>query len=571
MWGKETDFTEGERSVRTLDRRTFVGAACASGLTLLAPPSLRAARSAARARRPSALADSRLEVLLREPVATIAPEIYGHFIEHLGGVIYDGVWVGESSRIPNLGGIRGALVDALRRIRPAVVRWPGGCFADSYDWRDGVGPRDRRPRRSSFWGDDPRFKDLGDIPQRYEPNAFGTSEFIHFCRLVGAQPYLAANLRTLPARVFMDWLDYCNAPAGSTTLADLRATGGSGDRDPFRVRFWGIGNEAWGCGGNFRPEEYAEEFRRFTTWAVPQLGVDLAFVGSGPNGGDLEWTRRFFAAVAERGGLDRLWGWALHHYAGAGGAGADALGFDERGWYALLASADRMDALIAAHWQAMREHDREHRVKLVVDEWGAWHATRPLADPAHLFESQSTMRDAIVAGLTLDTFNRHADKVAMANDAQLVNCIQALFFTRGDRLITTPTYHVFAMYAAHQGAQAVRTVWSAPPVGWTDAQGRAHSLWGLAGSASTREGTLALTVTNPHLSEPREAEIAVRGGTVRTVRATTLAARDVHDANTFDDPQTVAPREAEVAVSGDPLVYRFPPASVTRLEMALGG
>ena len=557
-------------AIQHIGRRRFLGAAAAGGAALLAPRALLVARPSRRGLG-SSLADSRIEILLQEPVGTIAPEIYGHFIEHLGGVVYDGVWVGERSRIPNIAGMRRDLVEAMRRIRPAVVRWPGGCFADSYDWRDGVGPRDRRPRRSSLWANDPRFKDLGDIPQRYEPNEFGTNEFIHFCRLVGAQPYLAANLRTLPAQAFMEWLDYCNAPARSTTLADLRAGSGAEDRDPFRVRFWGVGNESWGCGGNFRPEEYAEEFRRFTTWGLPEFEVPLAFIGSGPSGGDVEWTRRFFGALAERGGLDRMWGWALHHYAGAGGAGANAVSFDDRGWYELLSSADRMDSLIGMHWQVMREHDREHKVKLVVDEWGAWHTTQPLADPSHLFESQSTMRDAVVAGLTLDTFNRHADKVAMANDAQLVNCIQALFFTHEDQLVTTPTYHVFDLYTAHQGAQAVRTVFAAPTITWTDAQGHAQPLWGLNGSASTREGALTLTVTNPHLTEPREAEIAVRGGAVRSARATTLTARDVHEANTFDNPRAVVPQQPEVVAAAQPLVFRFPPASVTRLEIALGG
>jgi len=545
------------------DRRQFLVAAAGGLAALAAAP--RAARPRGRPR--ARLADSSIEVLLGEPIGTIAPELYGHFVEHLGGVVYDGIWVGEGSRIANVGGIRRELAEALRRIKPSVIRWPGGCFADSYDWRDGVGPRDKRPRRTSLWGDDPRFKDLGDIPQHYEPNAFGTSEFMHFCRLVGAQPYLAANVRTLPAQAFLQWLDYCNAPAGTTTLADLRAAGG--DRDPFGVRFWGVGNESWGCGGNFRPEEYAEELRRFTTWAVPELGVPLAFIGSGPSGSDVDWTRRAFAALAERNALDRLWGWALHHYAGAEGAGAEALAFDDAGWYDLLANADRMEALIGMHWQVMRESDHDHKVKLVVDEWGAWHTTHPLADPSHLFESQSTMRDALVAGLTLDTFNRHADKIGMANDAQLVNCIQALFFTDGARMVTTPTYHVFDLYAAHQGGGAVRTEFASPSVAWTGAQNRAGRLWGLNGSASVAGGTLTLTVTNPHLTEARETEITLRGGTAGAVRVTTLAARDVHDANTFERPDAVVPKAGEAPGSERPLVYAFPPASVTKLEITL--
>ncbi|MGD2135625.1 MAG: alpha-L-arabinofuranosidase C-terminal domain-containing protein, partial [Gemmatimonadales bacterium] len=418
-----------------------------------------------------------------------------------------------------------------------------------------------------FWADVPEISDLGNVPARFEPNHFGTNEFVRFCRLVGAEPYLATNVRTLPARAFLEWVEYCNSPAGSTTLAELREAGG--DREPFGVRYWGIGNESWGCGGNFRPEEYAAEFRRFATWAVPAYGVDLAFIGAGPSGRDLDWTRRFFEKLVERRELGRMWGWALHHYSSA--PNGEAVAFDETAWYDLLASADRVDSIIAAQWQAMGELDRQHRVKLVVDEWGAWHRMTTNVDPAHLFGQQSTIRDALVAALTLDTFHRHADKVAMANIAQLVNCIQSLFLADEDRFLVTPTYHVFAMYAAHQGARAVRMVASAPEAHWQDGEDRERSLWGLNGSASVRDGTLTLTVANPHLTEPRETEIGVWGGAVRSVTATTLAARDVHDHNTFEQPDTVTPTTQPVRVGGSPLVYRFPAASVTKLEIALGG
>ncbi len=539
-------------------RRDFVTSTVAAGLAL-----------AGRPRHPwrSGLADARIDVLVDEPIGTIAPEIYGHFVEHLGGVVYDGVWVGEQSRVPNVGGIRRALVEALRAIHPGVVRWPGGCFADSYDWRDGIGPRASRPRRTNFWSDDPHMQALGNVPAKYDPNEFGTNEFMRFCRLVGTQPYCAVNLRTLPPRSFMEWVEYCNSPAGSTTLAEQRAAGG--DREPFGVRYWGIGNESWGCGGNFTPEEYAAEFRRFATWAVPAYGVPLSFIGSGPNGGDLEWTRRAFRELAERRSFDRLWGWALHHYCSA--PNGEAVAFDDTAWYDLLGSANRMEGLITSQWQVMGESDRERRVKLVVDEWGAWHKMTTNLAPAHLFGQQSTIRDALVAGLTLDTFNRHADKVAMANIAQLVNCIQSLFLAHEDQFLVTPTYHVFAMYAAHQGATAVRTVTSAPGVTWTDGQKVQRSLWGLNGSASLKGGALTLTVTNPHLTEPREAEIAVRGAALRSVAATTLAAHDVHDHNTFEAPRTVLPAAPQqVAATTSPLVYRFPAASVTKLELTLG-
>jgi alpha-N-arabinofuranosidase len=236
----------------------------------------------------------------------------------------------------------------------------------------------------------------------------------------------------------------------------------------------------------------------------------------------------------------------------------------------LLSSADRMESLITDHWQVMSELDRQHRVKLVVDEWGAWHSMTTNVDPNHLFGQQSTIRDALVAGLTLDTFNRQCDKIAMANIAQLVNCIQSLFLADEDKFLRTPTYHVFALYAGHQGARAVRTLISAPPISWTNAQNVAQRLWGLNGSASVHGQTLTLTVTNPHLREPREAEIAIRGANIRAARAAVLVARDVHDHNTVERPDTVVPAEATVRASWSPFVHTFPPASVTRLELTLG-
>lgn len=553
-----------------IPRREFLRSALAGGAALALPRfTPMSGLFAARARGRSLLADSHIEVRVDEPIGTIAPEIYGHFTEHLGGVIYDGVWVGEHSKIPNIGGVRKALVDAMRLIHPSVVRWPGGCFADSYDWRDGVGPRDQRPTRTNFWADDPGFEGVKAGPALYDPNAFGTSEFMRFCRLVGAQPYLAANVRSLPPRAFDEWIEYCNAPAGATTYSSMRAA--AGDRDPYGVRYWGVGNEAWGCGGNFTPEEYAEEFRRFTAGGVPRYGVDLRFVASGPSGTDREWTWNLFEALRARRAVDSVWGLSVHHYCSAPDAGADAVHFDDRGWYDLLASANYMETVIDTTWDILADTDRQHHVKLVVDEWGAWHASAPVADPSHLFESQSTIRDALVAGLTLDTFQRHADKVAMANVAQLINCIQSVFLAHEDQFTVTPVYHVFAMYAAHQGAQSVRAEFSAPPVAWTEKDGKRSTLWGLNGSASVRGKVVTLTVTNSSMTEARETEVAVRGGApVRAVRATTLAAAGVHDVNTFAHPDTVRPSAPrDVAVGASPLVYAFPPASVTKLEIAL--
>jgi len=509
--------------------------------------------------------EAEVEILLNESVATISPDIYGHFTEHIGGVIYDGIWVGEHSKIPNDNGIRSDLVKSMRRLKPSVVRWPGGCFADSYNWRDGIGPRAQRPRRTNFWINEPFLQKAPDGPAKYDPNEFGTNEFMHFCRLIGAQPYLAVNLRGNSARDFDEWVEYCNAPAGQTSLSDLRAA--SGDPDPFHVRFWGIGNESWGCGGNFTPEEYATEFRRFTAW-VPRYGVSLALVGSGPNGGDIDWTRRFFTKLIERdrGLLTVLSGWAMHYYCGTAGKG-DAIDFTPADWYELLGKAVQMERLIEQHWAAMGEIDRDHRVKLVVDEWGAWHRPGTEVANTHLFGQTSTMRDALISALTLDIFNRHADKVAMANVAQLINNLHSLFLATGDKFITTPNYNVFEMYSAHQGGKSVRSVFNVPTLATTN-PGTSH-LPALAGSASLNDRQLVLTVVNPSIDQSTEVKIAIRDAKVKTASGKLLTGADIHAHNTFDQPQAVETRAINAEVKGGLLVHTFPPASVTCLQMDL--
>ena len=537
--------------MQKIGRRLFLGNLLAGGAVLLATRSTRAA-------------DARIEVLVNEPIGTIAPEIYGHFVEHLGGVIYDGVWVGEKSKIPNVGGVRSALVEAMRKIKPGVMRWPGGCFADSYDWHDGVGPRASRPRRTDFWIND---NTMGsDSPQVYEPNHFGTNEFLRFSKLIGAQPYLAANVRSLPAKDFYEWVEYCNAPANLTTLSKMRAE--SGDREPFNVRYWGVGNESWGCGGNMTPEEYADQFRRYIAW-VPRYGVKLAFIGSGPNSGDWKWTRGFFSRLAERGegSFNSLYGWALHYYCGSTGKKVSTeYTVDE--WYELIGKADRMESLITGHWAIMGEIDARRRVKLIVDEWGAWHDRAKDMPETYLWAYPGALRDALVSGLTLDTFNRHADKVVMANVAQLVNTIHSLFLAYEDKFIQTPNYHVFEMYAAHQGGQSVRTLFSAPTVTY-NVGGKPATLWGLQGSASLNGKQLVLTVVNPHHEQPREAEIAVRGATVRAGQVRTLSSTDIHAHNSFANPHALEPKDAELSASGATIVFQFPPASVTRLLLTL--
>jgi alpha-N-arabinofuranosidase len=522
----------------------------------------------------SRTADSRIEVLFDEPLGTISPNIYGHFVENLSGVLYDGMWVGEKSPVPNIDGLRKSLIEHMRKIKATVIRFPGGCFADSYDWRDGIGPAEKRPRRTNFWANDETEK--APSSHRYDPNAVGTNEFVHFCKLIGAEPYLAANVRSLPASAFQQWVEYCNSPAGSTTLADARAA--AGYPEPFRVKYWGVGNESWGCGGEFTPQEYAVEFRRYSTW-LPTYGDNLNLIASGPNTDEWNWTREFLEEVLRKGpgGLRRIYGMALHHYAWNLSRGktqewvagkGDALKFDAADWFELLREGERMEGLVTGHWQVLSEFDHQHRVKLVVDEWGPWYRPGSEATPGNQLEQMPTLRDAVFSGMTLDIFNRHPEKIAMANCAQLINCLNSLYLAHEDKFVITTVGHVFELYASHQGAQALRTIFSSPNLHY-DRDGSPASFWGLRGAASVRDKNLTITAVNPSTSESRLAEITLRGAAVKEGSMRFLSNADIHAHNTFDQRDVVVPQTKRLSLTEGTIVVEFPPASVVALNIQL--
>lgn len=550
-------------------RRDFLQQGALGAAAFLATPKMGwAATTSART------SDCRIEVLFDEPLGTISPNIYGHFTENLGGVFYDGIWVGEKSPVPNIGGLRKSLIEHMRKIKASVIRYPGGCFADSYDWRDGVGPVEKRPRRTNFWAN--AESDSAPLNHRYDPNTVGTNEFVHFCKLIGAEPYLAANVRSLPASAFQQWVEYCNSPAGSTTLADTRAA--AGYSDPFRVKYWGVGNESWGCGGEFTPQEYAVEFRRYSTW-LPTYGDNLNLIASGPNTDDWSWTREFLTEVLRKGPgeLSRIYGMALHHYAWNLSRGktqdwvagkGEAVKFDAVDWYELLREGERMEGLVTGHWQVLSEFDHQHRVKLVVDEWGPWYRPGSEVTPGDLLEQMPTLRDAVFSGMTLDIFNRHPEKVAMANCAQLINCLNSLYLAHEDKFVITPVGHVFDLYSSHQGGEALRTVFSAPNVHY-DRDGQSASYWGLKGSASMRDKNLTITAVNPSTNEPRLAEIALRGATIQEASMRFLSNADIHAHNTFEQREVVVPQTKSLNMSGGILVVEFPPASVGALNIRL--
>jgi alpha-N-arabinofuranosidase len=536
----------------------------------------------------SASVDAHIDIVPGEPIGTISPELYGHFIEHLGGVIYDGVWVGPDSKIPNTRGIRQAFIDTMKAVEAPLLRWPGGCFADSYDWRDGLGAAANRPARAGFWGQE-------------DSNQYGLHEFMHTCRAIGCKPYLAANMRTLPGRDFYQEIEYCNAPSGAVptnsaappvhdALAAQRAE--NGDPEPFNVDLWGVGNESWGCGGNLVPEEYAAMFRRFTAWTPSFSGPPLRFVAVGPNGDDVDWTRRLFKSLDSNPERRHLFGLSVHYYTSGSPtafAEGDALAFGPDEYYDLLTRGSIMERVVTDHWAAIgnTQEAGQPRVKLVVDEWGAWYGKGTALGPEYNLSQQSTMRDALLTGITLDIFQKHADKVGVAAVAQSINCIHSLMLAQGDKFTVTPTFHVFQMYLPHRGGQAVRAEFSAPairnplanapiPAGGNSYTGSLEAvklLAGLSGSASisaTNPKLLTLTVVNPHLDRPVTTEIAVAGASIASYRGTVLVEPDVHAHNDFAHPDAVHPAAAATATpAGGRVAHTFPAASVTTLQITL--
>lgn len=491
----------------------------------------------------------KITVCLDEPQqSVIAPELYGHFAEHLGTCVNGGLWVGEDSPVPNLGGIRSDVIEALRAIRVPVLRWPGGCFADDYHWADGIGPRGQRPHRVNIhWGYD------------IETNAFGTHEFIQLCRLIGAEPYLAGNLGSGSVREMRDWIEYCNF-AGPSTLA--RQRGANGSPMPLGVRYFGVGNENWGCGGHFCPEDYAAEYKRYSTYLRDFSGTNLFLIAGGPDGNKPEWTRRFFEKL---GGYRRIGGFAAHYYCGAAGT---ATQFSADQWYELIDRAARIENLIVEQRAIMDEFDPRRRIGLVIDEWGAWHPPTPGRRPEHLWQ-QSTLRDALIAAVSLDAFNRNADKIVMANIAQMLNVLQALILTREEKMVLTPTYHVYQMYQSHQGGRGARLEIESDNVRFAAEDGRARTMPTLSGSASVRGRELTLSIVNAHASLPAHCVIEIRGGpALSRTEATQLTHDEVTAHNTFESPDELRPSRFEVD-KGSPWCQTFPPASVTVLRCAI--
>ena len=513
--------------------------------------------------RPAFAAEADVVLTPSEPGPAIDPHIYGHFIEHLGGVIYDGIWVGRDSKIPNVDGIRKQFVDDMKRIGAPNLRWPGGCFADGYHWRDGIGPAADRPRTYNFW--EPR---MPEGVRATETNQFGIHDFMHLCRVVEAEPYVAANVGSSTPKELHDWVLYCNAPLGTVSLADERAANGAGE--PFGVKYWGVGNESWGCGGDMTGGEYATEYRRFVT-QFPMY-VRPYLIAAGPRGHsedmDVAWTEDFFAGMqgVRRSPVD---GFALHYYTDFRRTEEDGARFDASGWYAVLHKGARMDEIIRKHWEIMGRYDAEHHTKFVIDEWGNWYRGGTELGPAYLLSQTITLRDALHSAITFDIFNRHADKVHMANVAQTINCLHSLFAVVEDRYTRTPAYYAFEMYRPHMGGRLVPMDVEVPDLEVPVLDGTA-TLPGLSGSASVRDGRLTVTLTNPSLDDAVSTRIRLAGGgQVAEGRGKVLTHEDMTATNSFDAPDNVTLSRIAVRVDGGAAAVTIPKQAVVALELRI--
>jgi alpha-N-arabinofuranosidase len=485
--------------------------------------------------------------------AKIDRNLFGQFAEHLGTGIYEGVWVGPDSPIPNTRGIRNDVVAALKALKVPNVRWPGGCFADEYHWRKGIGPAGTRAvTLNPNWGGVP------------EPNTFGTHEFMDFVDQIGAEAYLSVNLGSGTPQEAADWLEYLTT-AQPTTLAKERAA--NGRQTPYKIAYLGIGNENWDCGGNMSAEYYLSQLKIYSRFVrnfnPAQEKTDrMLKIAVGPGGGEprfTEWTETIMKAWQ-----GRQWSWdmdglSLHSYTVVRWPPAHkSVGFGEAEYVEILEKTLEMDGLVKTHAAIMDKYDPEKKIALVVDEWGAWYAQLPGTTPGFLAQ-QNSLRDAILAALNLNIFARHADRVRMANIAQMVNVLQAMILTDKAKMVLTPTYHVFKMYLPFQDATSV-------PVTF-DAGRYTHGTTTLprvdAIAARDTSGTLWLALTNVDPATPANIATTLAGITPRSAAGETLTAPAVDSVNTFDAPATVAPRPAQVKVEGSRLVLTLAPKSVT--------
>lgn len=489
-----------------------------------------------------------IQIYADQKKGVISKHIYGQFAEHLGRCIYEGFWVGEDSPIPNTNGIRNDVVEALKKIHIPNLRWPGGCFADEYHWKDGVGPKNnRKPMVNTHWG--------GVV----ENNHFGTNEFMMLCEMMKCEPYICGNVGSGTVQEMQEWVEYMTFD-GESPMAKWRKE--NGREKAWNLKYFGVGNENWGCGGNMRVEYYADLYRRYQTYARNYGDNKLYKIACGPNGANYHWTE---VMMKEAGNL--LDGLSLHYYVVPGDTWDDkgfALDFDEKGWFTAMKKTLYMDELVTKHSAIMDVYDPQKRVGLVVDEWGIWHNVEPGTNPVFLYQ-QNTMRDAVSAGTHLNIFNNHCDRVQMAAIAQVINVLQSMILTEGEKMLLTPTYHVFNMYKVHQNAELVTSI-----VNCDDYEYAGQKVPQLNASASVdADGKLHVTICNLNPNAKADMNLDLKGFKPAVISGTVLTSDVMNKHNSFENSNAVQATEFKgfTATETGIMVY-MPKMSVVQLELS---
>ncbi|MGD0591867.1 MAG: alpha-L-arabinofuranosidase C-terminal domain-containing protein [Bacteroidota bacterium] len=474
--------------------------------------------------------------------------IYGHFAEDLGRCIYGGFYVGkDNTKIPNTDGVRNDVIKALKELQIPNLRWPGGCFADTYHWKDAVGPQnERKPLENLAWGN------------VREDNSFGTTEFLNFCELLGAEPYLATNMNSGTVQEAVEWVQYTNHPNGTSYLTDIR--GKSGREKPWNVKFWGIGNESWDCGGNMSVDHYIDLYKQFATAMTSYSNTEKLFrVAVGPGTPDYKWTEEIMKNIPAR----RFEGISIHHYSVINWANkGSSTDFTNEEYFKTMQQAWDMEDVVRANSEIMDKYDPMKRVALIVDEWGGWYETDREGN-GQLYQ-QNTIRDAMIAGLTLNIFNNHADRVRMANLAQMVNVLQSVILTKEEKIILTPTYYIMEMYKVHQDALLVPV-----QIISNDFIMGNNRIQAVSASASKdQSGKIHISLTNIDNTKGQEVEIVLKGMNAKQVTGRILTSSKVQDYNTFDNPTNVVPKTFnDASISKGILKVSMPPNSVIVLEL----
>jgi alpha-N-arabinofuranosidase len=476
----------------------------------------------------------------------ISRQIYGHFAEHLGRCIYGGFYVGDTSRIKNTNGVRNDIIDALKKLKIPLLRWPGGCFADTYHWKDGIGEKSKRPSIvNTNWGD------------VTEDNSFGTHDFLNMCKLLGCEPYLSGNVGSGTVQELGDWVQYVNFE-NKCPMSELRKQ--NGQQTPWNVKYWGVGNEAWGCGGNMSPEHYAEAYKQYATYMANTSKTKLFKIASGASDADYHWTETLVKNIP----LNMINGIAMHHYSVINwdhkGSATD---YTEQQYFSTMKSALLMDELVTKHSAILDKYDPSKKIALVVDEWGGWYDVEPTTNPGFLYQ-QNTMRDALIAGVTLNIFNNHSDRVRMANLAQCVNVLQAVILTDNEKMILTPTYYVMQMYSVHQNATLIPLT-----IKCNDYISGSEKLPAISGSASKDSlGVTHISLTNIDPIAGQEISISLKGAKYSSITGRILTSSKLRDYNSFEKPDLIKPVLFTSFISKqNTLIVKMPPFSVVVLEL----